>query len=92
MADQKQPLNALIINAGEGRQDAVALGDDIYMSRDVSNLYRVLTPEGDVLINTGISFSAEENHRRLCAVSGQPIKKTASRPQVPLVLSLLHKN
>jgi len=75
MADQKQPLNALIINAGEGRQDAVALGDDIYMSRDVSNLYRVLTPEGDVLINTGISFSAEENHRRLCAVSGQPIKK-----------------
>jgi len=41
----------------------------------VSNLYRVLTPEGDVLINTGISFSAEENHRRLCAVSGQPIKK-----------------
>src|SRR6266851_4220478 len=75
MADQKQPLNALIINAGEGPQDAVALGDDIYMSRDVSNLYRVLTSEGDVLINTGISFNAEENLRRMSAVSGKPIQK-----------------
>jgi len=75
MADQKQPLNALIINAGQGRQDAVALGDDIFMSRCVSNLYRVLTSEGDVLINTGISFNAEENHRRMSAVSSKPIKK-----------------
>jgi alkyl sulfatase BDS1-like metallo-beta-lactamase superfamily hydrolase len=75
MADEKQPTNALIINAGAGTQDAVALGDDIYMSRDVSNLYRVLTSEGDVLINTGISFSAEENHRRLSAVSSRPIRK-----------------
>jgi alkyl sulfatase BDS1-like metallo-beta-lactamase superfamily hydrolase len=75
MADQKQPLNALIINAGEGRQDAVALGDDIFMSRCVSNLYRVLTPQGDVLINTGISFNAAENHRRMSAVSSKPIKK-----------------
>jgi alkyl sulfatase BDS1-like metallo-beta-lactamase superfamily hydrolase len=75
MADQQQPLNALIINSGEGRQEAVALGDDIFMSRDVSNLYRVLTAEGDVLINTGISFNAEENHRRMSAVSARPIRK-----------------
>ena len=47
MAEQAQPLNALIINAGQGRQDAVALGNDIFMSRCVSNLYRVLTPGGD---------------------------------------------
>jgi alkyl sulfatase BDS1-like metallo-beta-lactamase superfamily hydrolase len=75
MVDQQQPLNALIINAGQGRQDAVALGDDIFMSRCVSNLYRVLTSEGDALINTGISFNAEENHRRMSAVSSKPIKK-----------------
>jgi alkyl sulfatase BDS1-like metallo-beta-lactamase superfamily hydrolase len=75
MADQVQPLNALIINAGQGRQGAVALGDDIFMSRCVSNLYRVLTSEGDVLINTGISFNAEENRRRMSAVSSKPIKK-----------------
>jgi alkyl sulfatase BDS1-like metallo-beta-lactamase superfamily hydrolase len=75
MAGEKQPQNALIINAGEGRQDAVALGHDIHMSRCVSNLYRVLTTDGDVLINTGISFNAAENHRRLSAVSANPIAK-----------------
>jgi alkyl sulfatase BDS1-like metallo-beta-lactamase superfamily hydrolase len=75
MAELKQPLNALIVNAGEGLQDAVALGNDIFMSRCVSNAYRVLTPEGDVLINTGISFNAQENYRRLTAVSSNPLKK-----------------
>ena len=75
MAEEKQPLNASIVKAGDGPQDAVALGDDIYMSRCVSNLYRVVTPEGDVLINTGISFNAEENHRRLSAVSSNRIQK-----------------
>jgi alkyl sulfatase BDS1-like metallo-beta-lactamase superfamily hydrolase len=75
MAETKQPLNAIIVNAGEGLQDAVALGDDIFMSRCVSNAYRVLTSEGDVLINTGISFNARENHRRLTAVSSNPLKK-----------------
>ena len=75
MEEQSQPLNATIINAGAGQQDAVALGNDIYLSRDVSNLYRVLTPDGDVLINTGISYNAAENVRRLSAVSKQPIKK-----------------
>jgi alkyl sulfatase BDS1-like metallo-beta-lactamase superfamily hydrolase len=75
MAEEKQPLNALIVNAGVGRQDAVALGSDIHMSRCISNLYRVLTSEGDVLINTGISFNAAENQRRLGAVSHKPIAK-----------------
>jgi len=75
MAEQSEPLNALIINAGAGRQDAVALGDDIFMSRCVSNLYRVLTSEGDVLVNTGISYNAEENRRRMSAVSSRPIRK-----------------
>jgi alkyl sulfatase BDS1-like metallo-beta-lactamase superfamily hydrolase len=75
MAEQTQPLNALIINAGQGKQDAVALGHDIYMSRDVSNVYRVLTPAGDVLVNTGISYNAAQNQSRLSAISSQPIRK-----------------
>lgn len=70
-----QPLNALIVNDGAGRQDAVDLGDGVFMSKDVSNLYRVLTSDGDVLINTGIIFNAEENQRRLGAVSDKPIRK-----------------
>jgi alkyl sulfatase BDS1-like metallo-beta-lactamase superfamily hydrolase len=73
--DANQPLNAQIVNDGAGRQDAVDLGHGIFMSKDVSNLYRVLTNEGDVLINTGMIFSAAENKRRLDAVSDKPIRK-----------------
>ena len=59
--DSNQPLNAQIVGDGAGRQDAVDLGDGVFMSKDVSNLYRVLTSDGDVLINTGIIFNAAEN-------------------------------
>ena len=86
MADTKQPLNALIINAGEGKQDAVDLGEGVYMSRCVSNAYRVVTPEGDVLINTGISYNAEENYRRLSAVSGNPLAQITATQHPVLVM------
>ena len=75
MAEKSDPLNARIIQAGDGRQDAVPLAHGIHMSRDISNAYRILTAEGDVLVNTGIVFHAEENHRRLSAVSGNPVRK-----------------
>jgi alkyl sulfatase BDS1-like metallo-beta-lactamase superfamily hydrolase len=75
MAQTTEPLNAGIIHAGDGRQEAVPLAHGIYMSRDISNAYRVLTPEGDVLVNTGIVFHAEENHRRLSAISSNPVSK-----------------
>jgi hypothetical protein len=73
MSEPKQPLNAQLMREGEGRQDAVSIGHGIFMSRDISNAYRVVTPGGDVLINTGIVFSAEENFRRLSAVSGNRV-------------------
>ncbi len=75
MADPNQPLNAQIVNDGKGRQDAVDLGRGIFMSRDVSNAYRVVTPAGDVIVNTGIVFSRDENFRRLSAVSANPVAK-----------------
>ncbi len=75
MSDVKQPENALIIGAGEGRQDAIDLGHGIWMSKDISNLYRVVTPDGDVQINTGMIFNAAENLRRFAAVSENPVVK-----------------
>jgi alkyl sulfatase BDS1-like metallo-beta-lactamase superfamily hydrolase len=72
---EAQPLNAQIIHAGDGPQDAVDLGHGIWMSRDISNAYRVVTPEGDVIINTGIVFHEDENFRRLDAVSRHPVAK-----------------
>jgi alkyl sulfatase BDS1-like metallo-beta-lactamase superfamily hydrolase len=75
MASQSQPLNATLIHAGAGPQEAVDLGDGIFMSRDISNAYRVVTPEGDVVINTGMVWNETENLRRLSAVSANPVKK-----------------
>ena len=75
MSAEKQPLNALLVRDGDGQQSAVDLGNGIFMSRDVSNAYRVLTPAGDVIINTGIVFHGDENHRRLSEVSANPVAK-----------------
>ena len=75
MTDPTQPLNAQIIHAGDGPQQAVPLGDGVFMSRDISNAYRVVTSEGDVLVNTGMVWNAEENHRRLSAVSPNRIAR-----------------
>jgi glyoxylase-like metal-dependent hydrolase (beta-lactamase superfamily II) len=70
----KQPENALIVKEGEGRQDAVPLGEGIFMSRGISNSYLVTTPDGDLLINTGMHFEAAEIRRRFDAVSSNPIR------------------
>jgi glyoxylase-like metal-dependent hydrolase (beta-lactamase superfamily II) len=74
MTSMKQPLNALIVHEGDGTQDAVALGEGIFMSRGISNSYLVSTPEGDVQINTGMYFEAEEIKRRFAAVSHGPLR------------------
>jgi alkyl sulfatase BDS1-like metallo-beta-lactamase superfamily hydrolase len=70
----KQPLNALIVMEGEGTQDAFPLGNGIYMSRGISNSYLVTTPDGDVLINTGMAHEAPEITRRFAAVSHNPLR------------------
>ena len=71
----QQPRNATIVAEGYGQQDAVDLGSGIFMSRDISNVYRVITDDGDVMVNTGFPNSGEENFRRLKAVSANPVKK-----------------
>jgi glyoxylase-like metal-dependent hydrolase (beta-lactamase superfamily II) len=70
----KQPLNALIVKEGEGRQDAVGINDHIFMSRGISNSYLVTTSGGDVQINTGMYFEADEIKRRFGAVSDGSLK------------------
>jgi glyoxylase-like metal-dependent hydrolase (beta-lactamase superfamily II) len=70
----KQPLNALIVKEGEGVQDAIPLGDGIFMSKGISNCYLVTTPDGDVLVNTGMYNEAAEIKRRFSQVSGNPVR------------------
>src|SRR5258705_5215084 len=58
-----------LVKQGEGSQDAVDMGDGIFMSKNIANSYLVTTPDGDVLINTGTDFEAPEVKARFARAS-----------------------
>lgn len=63
-----------LVKQGEGAQDAVDLGDGIFMSRNIANSYLVTTPDGDLLINTGTDFEAAEIKARFSRVRQSPLR------------------
>jgi glyoxylase-like metal-dependent hydrolase (beta-lactamase superfamily II) len=63
-----------LVKQGEGEQDAVDLGEGIYMSRNIANSYLVTTPDGDLLINTGTEFEAAQINDRFSRVSNGPLR------------------
>src|SRR5882757_9176208 len=73
--DQPMPQSLdELVKQGEGRQDAVDMGDGIFMSKNIANSYLVTTPDGDVLINTGTDFEAEEIKARFARASTGPLR------------------
>jgi alkyl sulfatase BDS1-like metallo-beta-lactamase superfamily hydrolase len=68
-----QSLDALVKQGG-GDHDAVDVGDGIFMSRNIANSYLVTAPDGDVLINTGTDFEAEQIKARFDRVSSGPLR------------------
>jgi alkyl sulfatase BDS1-like metallo-beta-lactamase superfamily hydrolase len=71
-----QSLEALI-KQGESAQEAVDVGDGIFMSKNIANSYLVTTGEGDVLINTGTDFEAAAIKERFERVSKGPLRAIA---------------
>jgi alkyl sulfatase BDS1-like metallo-beta-lactamase superfamily hydrolase len=63
-----------LVKQGEGAQDAVDIGDGIFMSKNIANSYLVTTPDGDVLINTGTDFEAPGIKTRFAQVSKGPLR------------------
>jgi glyoxylase-like metal-dependent hydrolase (beta-lactamase superfamily II) len=63
-----------LVKQGEGKQDAVDLGEGIYMSRNIANSYLVTTHDGDLLINTGTEFEAAQIKDRFSRVSNGPLR------------------
>ncbi|MBV8787701.1 MAG: MBL fold metallo-hydrolase [Mycobacterium sp.] len=63
-----------LVKQGEGSQDAVDLGDGVFMSRNIANSYLLTTPDGDLLINTGTQFEAAEIKARFARVSNGPVR------------------
>ena len=63
-----------LVKQGDGAQDAVDLGDGIFMSRNIANSYLVTTSDGDLLINTGTDFEAAEIKARFSRISQGPLR------------------
>jgi alkyl sulfatase BDS1-like metallo-beta-lactamase superfamily hydrolase len=57
-----------------GPQDAVDLGDGIFMSRGVSNCYQVVTGDGVLMVNTGSAFEAPAHTERFARAVGKPVR------------------
>ncbi len=54
--------------------EARKLSDFLYMSEGMSSSYLVVTPEGRVVINTGMGFEAPVHKRNYDAVDGGPVR------------------
>ena len=63
-----------LVKQGEGDQDAVDLGDGVFMSRNIANSYLVTTSDGDLLINTGTDFEAPDIKARFSRVSADRLR------------------
>jgi alkyl sulfatase BDS1-like metallo-beta-lactamase superfamily hydrolase len=63
-----------LVKQGEGDRDAVDIGDGVFMSRNIANSYLVTTSDGDVMINTGTDFEAQEIKSRFSRVSNGPVR------------------
>jgi alkyl sulfatase BDS1-like metallo-beta-lactamase superfamily hydrolase len=63
-----------LVKQGEGDQDAVDIGDGIYMSKNIANSYLVTSSDGDVMINSGTHFEAPGIKARFDKVSSGPLR------------------
>jgi len=58
---EKGPLLAGLVRAGDVQTEAVEITPFVFMARDVSNAHLVTTSDGDVVINTGMPDGAERS-------------------------------
>jgi alkyl sulfatase BDS1-like metallo-beta-lactamase superfamily hydrolase len=63
-----------LMGAGRSEQDAVDLGDSIFMSRDISNCYQVRTDDGVLMVNTGSPGGASAHRERFARAVNAPVR------------------
>jgi len=56
------------------QEEAEPVLDGVYLSRGLSNSFLIVTPEGRVVINTGMGFEAPTHKRNYDAVDDSPIR------------------
>jgi alkyl sulfatase BDS1-like metallo-beta-lactamase superfamily hydrolase len=70
--DQNDPM--ALFNVGRDQREALKVNDHIYEAYGFGNTFMVTTPEGNVIIDTSIVFSAQRHKQLLGAVSSAPVK------------------
>jgi len=78
MGEQKEDsrdtlLGAVVGGAGRGER-VVQVSDHIWVSKDVSDSILVTTPEGNVVINTGMPGNGEQHKQRQREISDQAVR------------------
>lgn len=68
------PPLAQLVGAGEQQTEAEPITDFIFMVKDMSNAYLVTTTEGDLLVNSGFTATAEKNKAMLAKVRTGPLR------------------
>ena len=56
------------------QSEATAINDFVYLSEGLSNSYLVATPEGRIVVNTGMGFEAPVHKRNFDAVDAGPVR------------------
>jgi len=56
------------------QSEARPINDFIYLSEGLSNAYLMTTPEGRIVVNTGMGFEAPVHKRNFDAIDDQPIR------------------
>jgi glyoxylase-like metal-dependent hydrolase (beta-lactamase superfamily II) len=65
MREDRKPVLASLVQAGDQQKEAEPIADFIFMAKDISNAYLVTTNAGDVMVNTGFMDNAERTKRLL---------------------------
>jgi alkyl sulfatase BDS1-like metallo-beta-lactamase superfamily hydrolase len=56
------------------QSEATKINDFIYLSEGLSNAYMMTTPEGRIVVNTGMGFEAPVHKRNFDAIDDRPIR------------------
>lgn len=70
--DQNDPM--ALFNVGRDQKEPVKIGDHIYEAYGFGNTFLITTPEGNVIIDTSIVFTAPRHKQLLGPVSDTPVK------------------
>jgi len=72
--EDRKPVLAGLVQAGDQQKEAEAVTDFIFMAKDISNAYLVTTRAGDVMVNTGFMDNAERTKRLLASKRTGPLR------------------